>query len=102
MRIGKVSTDLVEYVLQPLQDGLRDKSPYVRKTAVLGCVKLFYTSESKILECNIPDTHQLHKTGSACARAQSSEGSQPKKSSSSPPPLPNPNPNPKKRGEQDG
>jgi AP-4 complex subunit beta-1 len=48
--------DLVEYVLQPLQDGLRDKSPYVRKTAVLGCVKLFYTSESVVHECNIPDT----------------------------------------------
>jgi len=47
---------LVEYVLQPLQDGLRDKSPYVRKTAVMGCVKLFYTSEAVIHECNIPDT----------------------------------------------
>eukprot|EP00040_Diaphanoeca_grandis_P001303 m.18080 g.18080 ORF g.18080 m.18080 type:complete len:808 (+) comp11828_c0_seq1:105-2528(+) len=48
--------NLVEYVLQPLQDGLRDKSPYVRKTAVMGCVKLFYTSEQIIHECNIPDT----------------------------------------------
>eukprot|EP00041_Stephanoeca_diplocostata_P036376 m.1324797 g.1324797 ORF g.1324797 m.1324797 type:complete len:805 (-) comp24852_c4_seq1:147-2561(-) len=48
--------NLVEYVLQPLQDGLRDKSPYVRKTAVMGCVKLFYTSDSVIYECNIPDT----------------------------------------------
>ena len=44
------------YVLQPLQDGLRDKSPYVRKTAVMGCVKLFYTSATVIHECNIPDT----------------------------------------------
>lgn len=43
-------------MLQPLQDGLRDKSPYVRKTAVMGCVKLFYTSSSVIHECNIPDT----------------------------------------------
>lgn len=48
--------NLVEYVLQPLQDGLRDKSPYVRKTAVMGCVKLFYTSPSVVHECNIPDT----------------------------------------------
>lgn len=48
--------NLVEYVLQPLQDGLRDKSPYVRKTAVMGCVKLFYTSDTVIHECNIPDT----------------------------------------------
>lgn len=37
--------NLVEYALQPLQDGLRDKSPYVRKTAVMGCVKLFYTQQ---------------------------------------------------------
>jgi hypothetical protein len=48
--------NLVEYALQPLQDGLRDKSPYVRKTAVMGCVKLFYTQASVIYECNIPDT----------------------------------------------
>lgn len=48
--------NLVEYVLQPLQDGLRDKSPYVRKTAVMGCVKLYYTSPAVIHECNIPDT----------------------------------------------
>ena len=34
------------YVLQPLQDGLRDKSAYVRKTAVLGCVKLYYVNEA--------------------------------------------------------
>ena len=48
--------NLVEYVLQPLQDGLRDKSAYVRKTAVMGCVKLYYTSESVVNECSIPDT----------------------------------------------
>jgi vesicle coat complex subunit len=32
--------------MQPLQDGLRDKSAYVRKTAVLGSVKLFYVNET--------------------------------------------------------
>jgi hypothetical protein len=31
-----------------VQDGLRDKSAYVRKTAVLGCVKLFYVNETVI------------------------------------------------------
>ncbi len=44
------------YVTTPLQDGLRDKSPYVRKTAVLGCVKLFYVSESALHECHLVDT----------------------------------------------
>ena len=43
-------------MLQPLQDGLRDKSPYVRKTAVMGCVKLYYTSAQVIHDGNIPDT----------------------------------------------
>ena len=32
--------------MQPLQDGLRDKSAYVRKTAVMGSVKLFYVNET--------------------------------------------------------
>eukprot|EP00051_Salpingoeca_urceolata_P034243 m.24156 g.24156 ORF g.24156 m.24156 type:complete len:752 (-) comp7406_c0_seq1:68-2323(-) len=48
--------NLVEYVLQPVQDGLRDKSPYVRKTAVLGCVKLFYIAENAVRDCGIPET----------------------------------------------
>lgn len=35
---------MVEYIRQPLQSALQDKSAYVRKTAVMGVVKLFYVS----------------------------------------------------------
>jgi AP-4 complex subunit beta-1 len=34
----------IEYVIQCVLDGLNDSSPYVRKTAVLGCGKLFSVS----------------------------------------------------------
>ena len=36
--------NIVEYIQQPLQAGLQDKSAYVRKTAVMGVVKLFYVA----------------------------------------------------------
>ena len=34
--------NLVDYIREPLKAGLQDRSPYVRRTAVMGCVKLFY------------------------------------------------------------
>ena len=34
--------DLVEYIVEPLLTGLRDNSSYVRRCAVLGCVKLYH------------------------------------------------------------
>eukprot|EP00736_Rhodelphis_marinus_P014412 Rmarinus@m.11305 len=34
--------NIVEYLVEPLKRGLMDASPYVRKTAVLGVLKLFY------------------------------------------------------------
>ena len=40
--------DMVEYIRQPLQSALQDRSSYVRKTAVMGVVKLFYLSPSLI------------------------------------------------------
>ena len=38
----------MEYIQQPLQAGLQDKSAYVRKTAVMGVVKLFYVAPEVI------------------------------------------------------
>lgn len=34
--------DLVEYIVEPLLTGLGDKSSYVRRCAVMGCVKLYH------------------------------------------------------------
>ena len=34
--------NLVDYIREPLKAALQDRSPYVRRTAVMGCVKLFY------------------------------------------------------------
>ena len=34
--------NLVDYIKEPLKAGLQDRSPYVRRMAVMGCVKLFY------------------------------------------------------------
>lgn len=35
---------LLEYLREPLQAGLGDRSAYVRKTAVMGIVKVFYVA----------------------------------------------------------
>lgn len=34
--------DLVEYIVEPLVAGLGDNSSYVRRSAVMGCVKLYH------------------------------------------------------------
>ena len=36
--------NLMEYLREPIQSGLGDRSAYVRKTAVMGIVKLFYVA----------------------------------------------------------
>eukprot|EP00731_Ephydatia_muelleri_P023373 Em0015g956a len=40
--------NIVEYLRDPLQAGLVDRSGYVRKTAVLGVVKLFYVASREL------------------------------------------------------
>lgn len=40
--------NLVEYVMTPLMSGLSDHSPYVRKAAVMGCVKIFYLDKRAV------------------------------------------------------
>ncbi|EGD72905.1 hypothetical protein PTSG_04634 [Salpingoeca rosetta] len=47
--------NLVEYLISPLRDGLSDSSAYVRKTAIMGCVKLFYLDENAVDDNSIPD-----------------------------------------------
>lgn len=37
-----------EYMLPCIRDGLLDLDAYVRKTAIMGCVKLFYTQPDSI------------------------------------------------------
>lgn len=41
--------NILEYLRDPLQAGLGDRSPYVRKTAVMGIVKLFYVVPQFVL-----------------------------------------------------
>ena len=40
--------NIVEYLRDPLQAGLVDRSAYVRKTAVMGVVKVFYVAPQVI------------------------------------------------------
>lgn len=44
------------YMQQAIQDGLNDIDPYVKKTAIIGCIKFFHLSKSefksKIFEIN--------------------------------------------------
>eukprot|EP00731_Ephydatia_muelleri_P023370 Em0015g953a len=47
--------NIVEYLRDPLQAGLVDRSGYVRKTAVLGVVKLFYVAPEVVTELNLVD-----------------------------------------------
>ena len=39
---------ILEYLREPLQAGLADRSAYVRKTAVMGIVKIFYIAPTFI------------------------------------------------------
>eukprot|EP00939_MAST-03C_sp_MAST-3C-sp1_P001594 g1594.t1 len=37
-------TSIIEYLYEPLMSSLKDPSPYVRKTAIMGCLKLYHVS----------------------------------------------------------
>ena len=47
---------LVEYIIRPLAAGLKDKSGYVRKTAVVGVLKMFHVVPETIEESGMIDT----------------------------------------------
>eukprot|EP00163_Fabomonas_tropica_P026258 TRINITY_DN4741_c1_g2_i1.p1 TRINITY_DN4741_c1_g2~~TRINITY_DN4741_c1_g2_i1.p1 ORF type:complete len:735 (+),score=210.81 TRINITY_DN4741_c1_g2_i1:45-2207(+) len=40
--------NIVDYTLAPIAEGMKDPSPYVRRTAVMGTLKLFYISPTSI------------------------------------------------------
>jgi AP-4 complex subunit beta-1 len=46
---------LVDYIREPLKAGLQDRSPYVRRMAVMGCVKLFYFAPELVSSLNLVD-----------------------------------------------
>ena len=47
--------NITEYVMAPIQKGLNDHSAYVRKTAVTGCIKVFYMSPTTVLNSGLVD-----------------------------------------------
>jgi AP-4 complex subunit beta-1 len=51
---------LVEHVILPLKSGLVDVSPYVRRTAVLGCAKVFQLAPDTIKGKSPPLPNTVH------------------------------------------
>lgn len=41
-------TGSIEYILPAITKALQDIDPYVRKTAIMGCVKVFYMNPESI------------------------------------------------------
>ena len=50
--------NLVEYIQRPLVAGLDDRSSYVRKTAVIGCVKMHHIAPA-IMRGNLQDYNDI-------------------------------------------
>ena len=48
--------NVAEYLPKVIGDGLKDQSPYVRKTAVMGCVKLHLLCPDAITHSDLVDT----------------------------------------------
>jgi vesicle coat complex subunit len=46
---------MVEYISEPLRKSLQDHHAYVRKTGVMGILKLYYLDKESFLECNFTD-----------------------------------------------
>lgn len=46
---------MVEYISEPLRKSLQDHHAYVRKTGVMGILKLFYLNQDAFQECNFTD-----------------------------------------------
>ena len=46
---------MVEYISEPLRKSLQDHHAYVRKTGVMGILKLFYLDREAFQECNFTD-----------------------------------------------
>ena len=50
----------MDHIFVPLKKALSDQNAYVRKTAVMGCVKVFYLSPKVILS-ESPPSHPFFK-----------------------------------------
>jgi AP-4 complex subunit beta-1 len=46
---------MVEYISEPLRKALQDHHAYVRKTGVMGILKLYYLDQDSFQECNFTD-----------------------------------------------
>jgi AP-4 complex subunit beta-1 len=46
---------MVEYISEPLRKSLQDHHAYVRKTGVMGILKLYYLDQDSFQECNFTD-----------------------------------------------
>lgn len=47
--------NLLEYVLNPVQKGLTDQHPYVRRTAVMGVLKMYHMEKHVVEENKLPE-----------------------------------------------
>ena len=47
---------VVTYIQQALSDGLKDSDPYVKNTAIIGCIKLYRQSPSTVKEGDYIET----------------------------------------------
>ncbi|EIE24641.1 Adaptor protein complex beta subunit, partial [Coccomyxa subellipsoidea C-169] len=50
--------NLVEYIMSPIQQGLQDAHPYVRRTAVMGVLKVYHLDKAAVLNAGMLDTLQ--------------------------------------------
>ena len=53
---GLPQTDLLQYAIQPVSDGLKDRSAYVRRVAVTGCIKISKTNRDLLLNYGLVDS----------------------------------------------
>ncbi|KAF0487825.1 Adaptor protein complex beta subunit [Gigaspora margarita] len=53
-------SEYVPYMLESLNSALKDSSAYVRKTALISCIKVFHLSPKHVLDTTLID--QLYKT----------------------------------------
>jgi AP-4 complex subunit beta-1 len=47
---------ILEYVIEPLKTSLKDRSPYVRKTAVMGILKVYHLDPDLVRDAELVDT----------------------------------------------
>jgi AP-4 complex subunit beta-1 len=48
--------DITQYMQEAIASGLQDYDPYVKKTAIIGCIKFFHLSKAEFKKTNYLDT----------------------------------------------